>query len=150
MATTLESLTQLLNKKGIPHEVDQEFIDLTANTKSNGHQPIMLRLTGKGELLEFHATPLCQIKDHIYKGVVLQTMSIIAWQYPCLKMSYHPERGTVGASIEIPLLDMELTETTFWYCLNQLVTWLDEFMPRLQSVLATGTDPARNLHGISY
>jgi hypothetical protein len=94
-------------------------------------------------MVDFRAPLLCQIEDCVYKGMVLQTMAIVACQYPCLKMFYDPKQRAVGASIEIPLLDMELSQKTFWFCLNQLINWLDEFVPRLQSVMATGIDPGK-------
>jgi hypothetical protein len=145
MATTIQSIAHFLHQQGIHCEVDQvnSRIYLVINKKNLGRQYLAIQVSGQGNLVEFCVPNLFQLKDQVFKGVFMQTLLTIQRDVPLLKFLYVPTDESVAASIEIPLLDSPLTEANLLYCLEQLIVGLDEAMPRLQQVLATGKDPGQ-------
>lgn len=146
MATTLSTLAHFLDRRNWRYQIDpgNERI-LTGVQAANVAQfLIVLQLSENGEFLQFQAPQMMQVADHVYKGVLLQTMAHIEYQVKLLRLEYDPADGEVRASISLPLEDAPLTERQFNRCLEALVQLVDqEAIPRLQTVLATGEDPGQ-------
>lgn len=146
MATTLQAIAQFLNRRNWRYEVHAaESCIITGVQVEHVEQfLIVLRLSENGEFLQLQAPRILQVPDHVYKGVLLQTMAHIQYQVKMLRLEYDPTDGEVQASIELPLEDAPLTERQFNRCLEALVQLVDQdVMPRLQAVLATGEDPGQ-------
>lgn len=144
MATTLQAIAQFLNRRNWHYEVNAAESCITTGVRANHVERflIVLRLSEAGQFLQFQAPRILQVPDHVYKGVLLQTMAHIEYQVKMLRLEYDPTDGEVQASIELPLEDAPLTERQFNRCLEALIQLVDqEVVPRLQAVLATGEDP---------
>lgn len=146
MPTTLNTLAQFLDQRHWRYQVDAAASQILTGVRSTHVENflIVLQLSEGGEFLQFQAPQLLMVPDHVFKGVLLQTMAHIEYQLKMLRLEYDPTDGEVRASIELPLEDALLTEQQFNRCLNGLVHLVDnEVMPRLKGVLATGEDPGQ-------
>lgn len=146
MATTLQAIAQFLNRRNWRYEVNEAESCIITGVQAEHVDRflIVLRLSEGGEFLQFQAPRILQVPDHLYKGVLLQTMAHIEYQVKMLRLEYDPTDGEVQASIELALEDAPLTERQFNRCLDALVQLVDqEAMPRLQAVLTTGEDPGQ-------
>lgn len=144
MATTLNTLAHYLDQRQWRYQVDAAASRIVTGVQSTHLENflIVLQLSEGGAFFQLQAPQILMVPDHVFKGVMLQTMAHIQYQVKMLRLEYDPMDGEVRASIELPLEDAVLTERQFNRCLDELVYWVDnEVMPRLQSVLATGEDP---------
>lgn len=146
MATALEFIAQCLDRRNWTYDLDVANSRIITGVKAQNveHFLIVIQLTENGEFLQFIAPQLLLVKDHVFKGVLFQTMLAIAMEVKMLRFEYDPTDGEVRASIELPLEDTQLSVRLFNRCLNALIELVDEVaMPRLKAVLAAGTDPGR-------
>lgn len=146
MATTLQTLAHFLDRRHWRYQVDAANNRILSGVEATNVTQflIVLQLSEGGEFLQFQAPQLLQVPDHLYKGVLLQTMAHIEYQIKMLRLEYDPIDGEIRASIELPLEDAALTERQFNRCLEGLVQLVDQVaMPRLKAVLATGEDPGQ-------
>jgi len=144
MAITLETLTQNLDRRNWKYHVDLDRSSVITGIKAENVDDFMIhfRLSEDGEFLQLIAPQLLHVKDHVYKGVLFQTMLSISYEVKMLRFEYDPIDGEVRASIEIPLEDATFTPRQFDRCLSGLIHLVDErVMPRLKAVMATGEDP---------
>ncbi len=152
MATTLDFIAHCLDQRGWTYQVDRAQQQIITGVKAENLDRfiILLRLTEKGEFLQFIAPQILNLKDHVYKGMAFQTMLHISYGVKMLRFEYDPSDGEVRASIELPLEDATLTVAVFNRCLEGLIQLVDtQAMPRLKAVLATGEDPGQTEGGLS-
>ncbi|WP_250124999.1 YbjN domain-containing protein [Chroococcidiopsis sp. CCMEE 29] len=153
MATILQFIAQCLDRQGWKYEIEAaNFRIITSVQAQNGEDLwIVLQLLEGGKFLQFCAPQILHVKDHVYKGVLFQTMLAISWEVKMLRFEYDPTDGEVRASIELPLEDAELTYQQFDRCLSNLSNLVEHVaMPRLKAVLATGQDPGQTLLAESW
>ncbi|MCT7959638.1 hypothetical protein NG799_12395 [Laspinema sp. D1] len=144
MATTLAEIGQYLDNRGWNYDLQEANSQIITGYKAENVEQFLMviQLQEEGEYLSVFVPELLQVKDHVYKGVVFQTMLAIAWSVKFLRWEYDPRDGEIRASIGFALEDAALTERQFNRVLNALIHLVDEVaMPRLQAVLATGNDP---------
>jgi hypothetical protein len=144
MATTLTQIAQYLDRRNWRYHIDAEESRIITGVKADHVEEflIVISLKENGEYLEISAPQLLKVKDHVYKGVLFQTMLAISWQVKMLRWEYDPLDGEIRASIAFPLEDAPLTEKQFNRVLSGLIDLVDRVsMPRLKTVLATGEDP---------
>ncbi len=144
MATTLASITQYLDNRGWKYykDIPNSRIITGVQLKNVEDFLISLQLTENGEFLQIIAPKLLHVNDSVYKGVLFQTMLAISWEVKMLRFEYDRIDGEIRASIELPLEDSPLTERQFNRALEGLIDLVDRVaMPRLKTVLATGSDP---------
>ncbi|AFZ11540.1 hypothetical protein Cri9333_0594 [Crinalium epipsammum PCC 9333] len=144
MATTLEVLAKYLNVRGWKYRVDAAKSRIITGVKAENVEDfvISIQLSENGEFLQLIAPQLLSVKNHVYKGIVFQTLLSITWEHKMLRFEYDRTDGEVRASIELPLEDAILTERQFNRALEGLIDLVDRItMPRVQAVLATGVDP---------
>lgn len=144
MATTLEQLASFLDNREWKYDCQSENSRIITGVKADNVEQflIIISLKEDGEYLELAAPDLMRVKDHIYKGVLFQTLLSIAWKVKMIRWEYDPLDGEVRASISFPIEDARLTEKQFNRCLTSLIEIVDEYaMPRLKAVLQTGIDP---------
>lgn len=150
MATTLNQIAQYLDNRHWKYHIQAADSRIITGVIANNvdQLPIAIALKEDGEYLELAAPQLLQVKDHIYKGVLFQTLLAISWEVKMLRWEYDPLDGEIRASIGFPLEDASLTERQFNRVLGGLIQIVDEYaMPRLQAVLETGIDPAEKALG---
>lgn len=142
MATTLEFIAQVLEKNGAGYEFDKTngCIWVLGRTKDL-ELPIGCYLREEGHLLDILAAKILVVKDHAHQLEVCETLLSISRELALIRFEYHRATGAISASIQLPLLDVPLTETTFIWCLQKLIGFIGESMPRLRCVLSTGRDP---------
>jgi len=135
---------EYLQRLEIPYQMQQKpkrFTFLVRGENFNG-LPIEIALTEKGKYICFSIPQLVPVKDHVYKGVVFQTLLTIALEQDMIRWGYNPGNGYICASVEMVLEDSTLTFKQFKRCLRTLLEIIDqEAIPRLRQVLATGSDP---------
>lgn len=144
MATTLAQIAQYLDNRGWDYELQKANSQIITGYKAQNVERffIVIQLQEEGEYLSVFVPELLQVKDHVYKGVVFQTMLAIAWSVKFLRWEYDPRDGEIRASIGFALEDAALSDRQFNRVLDALIHLVDEVaMPRLQAVLATGNDP---------
>jgi hypothetical protein len=150
MATNLLEISQYLDNREWRYHLESEKSRIITGVKADHVEDflIVISLKEDGEYLELAAPQLLQVKDHVYKGVLFQTMLAISWQVKMLRWEYDPSDGEIRASIGFPLEDSPLTEKQFNRVLSGLIQLVDEMaMPRLKTVLATGEDPGEKQMG---
>jgi len=146
MAVSLQQITQYLDNRGWKYRVDAAAMQIVTGVEAENVDRflIIIALKEGGEYIELAAPQLLKVKDHVYKGVLFQTMLSIAWEVKLLRWEYDPSDGEVRASIAVALEDATLTERQFNRMLGALIELVDVVaMPRLQAVLATGEDPGQ-------
>jgi hypothetical protein len=146
MATTLDTIATYLDRRGWRYrlEADQSRIITGVTGENIESLTIFIRLREDGEYLDLCIPNLLSVKDHVYKGVLFQTLLHLSWELKLLRWEYDPSDGEVRASVLIALEDNSLTERQFNRLLESLIDLVDrQSMPRIQSVLATGNDPGR-------
>lgn len=144
MATTLKQIAQYLDRREWRYHIDTEDSRIITGVKADHVEEfiIIISLKENGEYLEIVAPQLLKVKDHVYKGVLFQTLLAISWQVKMLRWEYDPLDGEIRASIAFPLEDALLTQKQFNRALSGLIDLVDRVsMPRLKAVLATGVDP---------
>ena len=144
MSATLEHIAHYLDNRQWNYNLQPEKDRIVTGVAAENVDPflIVISLKENGEYLEIAAPELLQVKDHIYKGVLFQTLLALTWSSKMLRWEYDPMDGEVRASIAFPLEDAPLTEQQFNCALSGLIQLVDEVaMPRIQTVLETGTDP---------
>jgi hypothetical protein len=144
MSATLTQITQFLDHREWKYDLQPENERIITGVMAENVDPflIIISLKENGEYLEIATPQLLQIRDHIYKGVLFQTLLAISWSCKLLRWEYDPMDGEVRASIVFPLEDATLTEQQFNRCLSALIHIVDQTaMPRIKAVLETGMDP---------
>ena len=146
MTTSLEFIAECLDRRGWHYcrDTEKSRILTGAVTQHANNLPIVIHLSEDQEFLHLYTPELFHVKDHVYKGVLFQTLLSICWESKMLRYEYDPTDGEIRASIELPLEDAILTERQFNRCLSALIQLVDDkSMSRLQSVLARGEDPGQ-------
>lgn len=146
MPTSVSQIACYLDQCGWKYEVDADQNSIVTGVKTdNGTKLlIVIHLAENGEFVHFYAPRLLKVKDHVFKGVLFQTLLAMSWEMKMLRFEYDTTDGEIRASIEIPIEDGSLTRTQFERCLIGLVHMVDvKAMPRMKQVLATGEDPGR-------
>lgn len=144
MATTLHQIAEFLDNRDWKYDFQPENSRVITGVKADNVDPfpIAIALKEEGEYLEFAAPNLLHIKNHVYKGVLFQTLLAISWETKMIRWEYDPLDGEIRASIGFPLEDAPLTEQQFNRALSALIHIVDSLaMPRIQAVLETGIDP---------
>ncbi|MFB2891598.1 hypothetical protein ACE1CI_01510 [Aerosakkonemataceae cyanobacterium BLCC-F50] len=144
MATTLDQIARYLDNRDWKYDFLPENSRIVTGVKTDNVDPFLIFITLKenGEYLELAAPQILHVQDHIYKGVLFQTLLAISSSTKMLRWEYDPMDGEVRASIGFPLEDALLTEQQFNRCLNALIQIVDSVaMPRIKAVLETGIDP---------
>lgn len=146
MATTYETIAQYLDRRDWSYELDSanEHIITGVQAENVERFLIVIKLNEGGKFLQVYAPQLLQVKNQVYQGVLFKMMAVLSWEYKLLRLQYDPTDGEVQASMELPLIDAELTEQQFNFCLDTLIQIVDqEAMPRMLTILATGEDPGQ-------
>jgi hypothetical protein len=146
MGTTLSTISRYLDQRKWRYQISREHQCIITGVKAKHIErfSIVIRVSENGGYVQFQAPTLLTLRDHVYKGVVFQTLCHIAYQYKLLRLEYDPADGEIRASIEVPLEDAVLTKRQFDRCLDGLVQLVDDVaLPRIQAVLATGQDPGQ-------
>jgi hypothetical protein len=145
MGVTLKQIAGYLDKRGWKYKIDEEEDRILTGVYAENVEDflIVIQLDEEGEFFELFAPRvLAGVKDHPYRDAILQTMLSISWETKMLQWEYDPSDGEIRAIIEFPLEDSTLTERQFNRCLYGLIRLVDEVaMPRLKTVMETGTDP---------
>ncbi|MBD2181065.1 hypothetical protein H6S82_12540 [Planktothrix sp. FACHB-1355] len=145
MATTLPQIAHYLDERGWKYKLDEENNCIITGVKAKNVENfwLVINLMENGEYFQMVAPQLLTgVKDHVYKGVLFQTLLALSWETKMVRWEYNQLDGEVRASIEFPLEDGGLTQRQFDRCLNMLIQLVDELaMPRLKTVLETGEDP---------
>ncbi len=144
MATSLQQIAQYLDDRGWRYKLDADNVCMiTGFEAENGKQfLIVIRLTESGKYLTISIPQvLTNIKDHIHKNALFQTLLTLTWETPLLRWEYDPIEGIVCGSVELLLEDSTLTYNQFDQYLTSLTHLVDQTIPRLTAVMATGIDP---------
>ncbi len=145
MGATLQQIAGYLEGRGLDYQVQSDKFRILTHTVGENKDDLLIvvQLDEEGEFFKlFMPEVLTGVQDHPHKAQILQTMLVISWETKMLQWEYDPMYGEIRAIIEFPLEDAELTERQFDRCFNGLVEMVDVWaIPRLEEVLATGTDP---------
>lgn len=151
MATTIQQIAQFLDQRNWKYHLDEEKNRIvTAVVAENVENFLLLfDLTENGEYLQIVAPQLLAgVKNHVYKGVLFQTLLALGWETKMVRWEYNLLNGEVRAAVEIPIEDGVLTQQQFDRILYSLIHVVDEIaMPRLLAVLQTGEDPGEKQLG---
>lgn len=141
--STIETVCQVFDSQKIPYHYDRQAgrVGLVINLKSTGEIPLIIQVRDQEAWLDICVSKLLQVKDSVYKGVIFQTLLTSTWETAMVRYFHNSNDGSISASIDLPLLDMNLSERSLMYCLTLLIDSLNDVMPRLQCILATGRDP---------
>jgi Putative bacterial sensory transduction regulator len=146
MATSIQQIAGYLDQRGwrYDYDADQSHVITGVQAENVEQFLIVIRVGEDGEYVEFVALQLLKVKDHVFKGVVFQTLLAIAWEVKLLRWQYDPSDGEVRASIAVAVEDGSFTRRQFDRCLEAMIQLVDQVaMPRLLAVLATGDDPGQ-------
>lgn len=145
MGTTLPQIAQYLDERAWKYKLDEENERIITGVKAENVENfwIFINLKENSEYFQMVAPELLTgIKDHIYKGVLFQTLLALSWETKMVRWEYNLLDGEVRASIDFPLEDGILTQRQFDRCLDSLIRLVDELaVPRLKTVLEIGEDP---------
>lgn len=154
VSSTLESIAKHFNSLGLSYVVDPIYLRIKTWVKAASFEilEIVFQLSANENLLHIELPHLLYIKDHVYKGVVFQTLLSLLGEQRMLRFAYDSNSGEVYASIDLLLLDnAQLTHEQLQICMNNLLYFVDEIaMPRLIQVLATGEDPGQTSQSVAH
>lgn len=142
---TIDNIAKILYSAQIPYHYDQQqgFLGLMFTLKNGEQIPFSVQIREGGKWLDVSALNFLCVKESVFKGVVFQSLLTIQWDTSIVRYFYNPHTGNIGASVDIPLIDITLTYNNFLHYLTILLNSLDETIPRLRTILATGNDPGR-------
>jgi hypothetical protein len=142
---TIQAICQIFNVQQIPYHYYQQTqqVGLVINLKNSSQVPFMIQERDQGTWLDISVPKLIQVQDSVFKGVIFQTLLTHSYETAMVRYFYNPNDGYISASLDLPLLEMNLSERSLMYCLTLLVDSLNDIMPRLRCVISTGRDPGR-------
>lgn len=146
MATSLEKISELLNKAGVKHSVEPEYQRIVTGTATELYQDpegrngiiVFIALDENGGYVSFIAPSVYVYKEGPHKGAVLEACMLVSYLTKFVQFEYEPESGRVHAAIELPLEDAELTERQLFRCLHALTSIIDEHHDIIQGAINTG------------
>jgi len=149
MATTFESIGQLLVHAGIKYEFDDESRYLKTVWMRN-QLPVMILviLMEDGELVQLRAPGLLTATDPEVKPLLFRAMLQMAYETRLVQFEYDPVDGEVSTCIDIALEDAELTSEQLLRCCALLLDVSFLARDRLKTILETGRDPALEEEGV--
>jgi len=146
MATELKTIAEYLNNNDWKYYTDAKNDRIVTGVKADNIEQflISIQLSENGEFIQFIVPEILKVKDHVFKGLLFQTMLTIQNEIKMLRFGYDPDDGEIYGFIDFPLEDGVLTEKQFNRALKALIYLVDTTaMPRLKAVLATGNDPGK-------
>ena len=146
MTTTLSDIAQYLNSQGWTYELDeaQGYIVMGIRAENVEQLTIAIQLLHDGELVRIYAPKLLNVKEHVFKGLLFQTMLGLMWEYSLVRFEYDSTNGDICAAIDLLIKDTSLSQKQLDSALRLLIDAVDGYaMPRMKAVLATGIDPGR-------
>ncbi|MEL6931233.1 MAG: YbjN domain-containing protein [Cyanobacteria bacterium J06600_6] len=144
MATTIDEIAQHLDNRDWTYTIDEAKSRVIAGVKGDNVEKfaIVIQLLRDGKSLQLYTPELLKVKNHVYKGVLFQSLLSLMWDCNSVRFEYDPRDGELRATIDLLLEDAPLTVQQFSSALSLLVEAVDSLMmPRMQSILATGNDP---------
>jgi hypothetical protein len=154
MAMTIEELSGILTRLDIKHSFDRDSdIVLTWETENfkatRGLYEVSpgetydglvmhMRLVHDNTMFVLNAQDAFDIKGAPHLDAFLKMCSLIQMRGYLIQFEYVPTRGTVGACIELPLMDNKLTAAQVKFCLDSIRSALESFYRPLQKALKTG------------
>ncbi|MEA5573488.1 hypothetical protein [Calothrix sp. UHCC 0171] len=144
MATTLTQIAAHLEQNQLQHEIDAENQRIITGFQSENVENfwIVISLSEEGEYLQLVAPQLLTNISDTHTPILFKALLHISSQTNMVRWAYDSMGKEISASIELPLLDNNLTAQQFELCLEALVRIVDEIaMPRLKEILETGVDP---------
>ncbi len=150
MSATLAQIARYLDNHNWKYDFQPEHSRIITGVKAENVDQFFIVITLKedGEYLELAVPQLLHVQDHLYKGVLFQTLLAISCSTKMLRWEYDPMDGEIRACIAFPLEDAPLTEKQFNRCLGALIEIVDTVaMPRILAVLETGIDPGEKQLG---
>ena len=148
MATNLTAIAQCLNNRNWKYMLDEERSRIVTGVKGKNVEQfvIVIQLLRDGKSVQIYTPQLLSIKNHVYKGVLFQSLLNVMWECNSVRFEYDSRDGEVRATIDLLLEDAQLTMKQFDRALSLLIEAVDSLvMPRMQAILATGNDPGRRV-----
>jgi hypothetical protein len=146
VATTLATIAKYLDNRNWLYEIDEAKSRIVSGVKSENVEQfiIVIQLLRDGELIQIYVPKLVHVRDRVFKGLLFQSLLHFLWEVCLVRFEYDPTDGEIRASIDLILEDADLSERQFNCALSLLVDAIDTHaMPRIKTILATGTDPGR-------
>lgn len=147
MSSTFEFLAEYLNSHGLPYTVDPICLRVSTWVRLTHFeaQEIVFQTNSDGALLHIELPRLLHVKDHVYKGVIFQSLLSLLGEQRMLRFAYDPTSGEIYASIDLFLLkNAQLTHEQIDLHVSNLIYQVDHLaMPRLKQILAIGEDPGQ-------
>ncbi|MEB3829443.1 hypothetical protein [Phormidium sp. CCY1219] len=145
MATSLAQIAQYLDNVQWRYQIDRSQSRIHTRVKAQHVERfcITIELLEEGKFFQIYAPRLLSgVAQHPHRELIFRTLLSLSWRTKMLKWEYDAIDGEVRASIELPLEDAPLTQAQFSRILSGFVQLVDRVaMPRIQAVMATGTDP---------
>jgi hypothetical protein len=149
MGTTLARIEAYLDAWNWNYIVDRANLRIITTVRSDVINPlqIVIELKEQGRFCRIYVPRLLHFYRHPYRELVLSTLLSLSWETKMLRWEYDTLGGEVRAGIELPLEDAELESGQFYRCMSGLVQLIQDALPRLKSVMATGVDPVQSQRG---
>ena len=143
---TLDAIADLFDRNDVGYNFTpkKNSLIIYASLKNTEDRPIGLRIIHNGEILEINAAALFQLNDKVFKNLLMENILKIQDSTPLLKFYHHTLKNKdewIGAAIDFPLLDRQLSNNSLIECICFLIGSLDENIFRLQHILDTGYNP---------
>lgn len=149
MGTTLTQIEAYLDAWNWNYIVDRENSRIITAVRSEVVNPfqIVIELKEQGRFCRIYVPRLLHFHRHPYREALLSSLLSLSWETKMLRWEYDALGGEVRAGIELPLEDAVLESAQFYRCMSGLVQLIQDALPRLKSVMATGVDPVQCQRG---
>lgn len=149
MGTTLPQIEAYLDAWNWKYLVDRANSRIITAVRSEVVTPlqIVIELKEQGRFCRIYVPRLLHFYRHPYRELLLCTLLSLSWETKMLRWEYDSLGGEVRAGIELPLEDAPLEPRQFYRCMSGLVQLIQDALPRLKSVMATGVDPVQCQRG---
>ncbi|MEL6929490.1 MAG: hypothetical protein AAFO95_12745 [Cyanobacteria bacterium J06600_6] len=147
---TLDAIADLLDRNDIGYHFTptKNSLIIYSRFKEFRDRPIGLRIIHNGEILEINAAALFQLKDKVFKNLLMEKLLKIQNTTTLLKfyiLNVGDEGEWIGAAINYPLGNLEFWDTGAIECIRLLISSLAKNHVSLQHMLATGQELIEDL-----
>lgn len=145
MATTTKAVADILDRWDIGYYADSQenFLHLGVKSPNVGTRIILLGAIQNGLVVNINAPMIFKLNNKVFKAVFLE--KLLELQNSLVLTNFYLNTHSngeewVGASIDLPLFEGELTYQSLFSCMTHLTNHLKEIVPRFRHILATGNE----------
>lgn len=155
MPTSISEIQALLGNLKIKHRIHENAVlvyyateKYTNTTNQTNGVVILIVAENDGEVVRLmvpNAYKFASGGNSYNKLALMQTLLQITYSTKFLQFEYDPDDGEVRITVDIPVMDSELTEKQLAFCIHCIIHCLDNFHEQILDAMRHGLTPESDL-----